>query len=96
MTMNESGIAVAVLSLDREDASRGNFTRFFRRAVAKGSKLVVVPFGFPRTAGRGVFARLARGHRVPLVAGYVERRRRLSALFAPDGEVIGEYAQTHR
>lgn len=94
--MKEPVIPVAVLSLDREDRSPGILLSLFARAVAKGSKLVVVPFGFPRTARRRVFAHLARKHRVHLVAGFVDHRRRLAVLFAPDGRVLGEYSQTHR
>ncbi|HWL52882.1 MAG TPA: carbon-nitrogen hydrolase family protein [Chthoniobacteraceae bacterium] len=95
----ETGCTVSVLSLDLEDRTPANLLRFFRQALQRGSRLVMVPFGFPDLEGgsaESFFSSLAQEHRVHLVAGYLEDDRRVAAVFLPDGSVAGRYAQTHR
>lgn len=90
---------VSVLSLDRETPSRENLLRLLTMAVQQGSRLVVIPFGFPgrQSAGyRSFFSRLSRRHSVHLVAGYREKRRHIVQVYSPDGKIAGEYSQTHR
>jgi predicted amidohydrolase len=91
---------VSLLAIDREDRTPKSVSALLDRAALRGSLLVVVPFGFPVLNGRGNvrswFSRLARKHQMHLVAGYEEKKRRVAAVFSPDGKVVGTAEQTHR
>ncbi len=90
---------VALLSLDREEqAAPLRLEPLLRQARACGARLVVLPFGFPslEEAARDYYAGLAHEHGITLVAGFPEGGRRVAAVFSPEGECLGEAAQTHR
>lgn len=89
-------LAVSVLSLDREDRTSKGVSAAVGRAVAHGSRLVALPFGFPEVAAPQAWvARLARKHAVHLVAGFEDGGQRVAAVYCPTGKVLGVAAQTH-
>lgn len=93
-------LQVSVFSLDSEEPSSENLRSLFARAAQQGSSLAVVPFGFPHppaAAGVKFFSKLARQHRMVVVAGQREKPgHNVVRVFLPSGEVAGRYAQIHR
>lgn len=90
-------LPVSVLSLDLEDPSEENFLQHLHRAIGQGSRWIVVPFGFPAVKSQDIyFSRLAKKHRIHLVAGFLQKRKRIAKIYEPSGKIAGEYAQTHQ
>ncbi len=93
-------LSVAVLSLDSEEREAPAFLKSgLGRAAACGVRLVALPFGFPACEGaeaRRLLSALACEYRLYLAAGFPEAGKRIAAIVSPEGEWLGEYAQTHR
>ena len=89
-------LPVSVVALNREDRSPRNAAAAVARAAGQGSRLVVLPFGFPESAAPATWAkRLARKHSVYLIVGYEEEGRQVASIISPRGKVLGSTAQTH-
>jgi len=94
-----SSLTVSALSLDREDSADAAWLPLLQAAVGQKSRLVVLPFGFPKLkpdAAHRLCSRLARKHRIHLIAGWKEARKHLVRIYAPSGRTAGEYIQTHK
>lgn len=89
-----------MLSLDREDRSTETLLDHIGLARKQGSRLVVIPFGFPLLpvgAERPFFSGLARRHRMMVIAGRREKPgHNVVRVYLPSGEMAGEYQQIHR
>lgn len=89
-------LRVSVLALDREDRSPKNAANAVARAAEQGSRLIVLPFGFPEDTAPAAWAKkLARKHGVHLIAGYESGGRRVAEIYSPKGKLLGSAEQTH-
>lgn len=98
--IKKSSLPVSVLSLDREDRSTETLLDHIGFARKQGSRLVVIPFGFPLLpvgTESPFFSGLARRHRMMVIAGGREKAgHNVVRVYLPSGEVAGEYQQIHR
>ncbi len=92
--MYPNPLPVAVLALNLEGGDQPDL--LLERAARRGALLAVLPFGLPTGLSRDSLAVLARRHALTLVGGFEEEGRRLAVVVSPKGELLGEYAQTHR
>jgi hypothetical protein len=90
-------LPVAVVALNLENDTPEDVDTILSRLPRKWSSLVVLPFGFPAVSDSAQeLSRLARQYECHLIGGFEQEGKHVAAIFSPEGDCIGQYAQIHR
>ena len=94
--MKQTNLTAAVVSLNIEDDYREALEVAFSQLPPRWASLVVLPFGFQAGGNpEQVLAQYARELGCYLIGGFPRNGTNVAVVFSPEGQPVGEYAQTH-